>query len=128
MQLNQDMPIGSAIALLKKEIDDRQRALTALEAMVSQSAGRGAVAQVNGHAPRAAPTSGRGGKRPKIGEAAVEILRAAGRPMHGLREVLPALEAQGYKISHRAGLATMLLRTKRVVRTAPGTFALKEAA
>ena len=55
----------------------------------------------------------------------MEILREAGRPMHGLTELLPALEARGIKVKHTAGLATILMRTGMVERTAPGTFAVK---
>jgi hypothetical protein len=118
-----DMPIATVIAILKKEIADRQAALSVLEGLVAPG--------TPGVSPVATPTNGtgvrgkRGGKKLAIGKAAVEILRSAGRPMHGLREVMPALEAQGYKIKHKAGLATTLLRTGEVERTAPGTFAFK---
>jgi hypothetical protein len=48
--------------------------------------------------------------------------------MHGLREIIPALESQGYRLKHRAGLATTLMRSGVVERTAPGTFAVKGGA
>jgi hypothetical protein len=43
--------------------------------------------------------------------------------MHGLHEILPALQARGFVLRSRAGFATTLLRTGQVRRTAPGTFA-----
>jgi hypothetical protein len=47
-----------------------------------------------------------------VATAAITILEAAQRPLHGLTEVVPALEAAGYRVS-RNGLATTLLRTGR---------------
>jgi hypothetical protein len=116
-----EMPIATAIAILKKEIADKQAALSVLEGLVTQGAPSINAPSANGVTVRAR----RGGKKLAIGKAAVEILKTAGRPMHGIREVMPALEAQGYKIKHKAGLATTLLRTGEVERTAPGTFAFK---
>ena len=43
--------------------------------------------------------------------------------MHGLDELLPALAARGYRVRNRSGFATILLRTGKIVRTAPGTYA-----
>jgi hypothetical protein len=107
------MPLSSAIALLEKEIAEKQAALAALKALYAR-----------GTPPIELPR-GRGGKKPSIATAAIAILKAAGRPMHGQRELLPALEAQGIKIKHPAGLPTILLRTKRVERTSRGTYAFK---
>jgi hypothetical protein len=45
--------------------------------------------------------------------------------MHGGRELVPALEAQGHKVNNPNGLATTILRTGEVERTSPGTFAYK---
>ena len=115
-----DMPIGTAIAMLKKEIAEKQAALSVLETLVAN--GSNAAAQGTGPRPR------RGRPTQSVGAAAVDILKATGRPMHGLREILPALLDQGYKIKHRAGLATTLLRTGEIERTAPGTFAVKGGA
>jgi hypothetical protein len=120
--MNREMPIGAAIALLKKEIADRQSALSVLEALVAQGVQAGPSTTASGTAQRAR----RGGKKLSVGKASVEILRAAGRPMHGGRELIPALEAQGYRIKHKgAGMATTLLRTGEIERTSPGTFAFK---
>ncbi len=129
MHMNAQTPIGVAITLLRKEIDERKTALSILEALVAQGVtALPAVANGAGPASRGGRRrGGRGGKQ-TVGQAAVAIMRAAGRPLHGLREIIPALEAQGYKISHRAGLATTLLRTGEVVRTSPGTFAVKGGA
>jgi len=75
--------------------------------------------------PRAAPQA-RGHPPPNgIYAAALEILRAAGRPMHGLSEILPALEARGLVVS-RYALAGNLMRTGAVERTGRGTFGLKK--
>ena len=117
------MPIGAAIAHLKKEIADRQSALFVLEALVAQGVhiAPGATIVSNG-----VPARGRRGKKMSLAQAGVAILQAAGRPMHGGRELVPALEAQGHKVKHPNGLATTLMRTKQVERTSPGTFAFKE--
>jgi hypothetical protein len=37
-------------------------------------------------------------------------------------------QAQGYKLKHKAGLATTLMRSGDVERTAPGTFMAKGGA
>jgi hypothetical protein len=100
--MNRETSVGDLLSQLKREIADRQR-------MVDEIATR----LVDEPKPR------RGGYT----AAAVEVLRAAGRPMHALREVIPAIEAKGFAIGTRAGFATALLRTGKIVRTAPGTFA-----
>jgi hypothetical protein len=101
--MEREMTVRDFLALLRGEIAERQKLVTEMEARIAPSPGR------------------------KSGQtaAAVEILRTAGRPMHGLQELLPALEAQGYVIGSRAGFGTGLLRTGQIVRTAPGTFAYK---
>jgi hypothetical protein len=118
--MHSETPIGAAIALLKKEIAEKQAALNVLEGLVTQDSSGGARPPSNGAASRA-----RRGKKTTVGKAAVEILRASARPMHGIREIIPALESDGYKVKHKAGLATTLLRTGEIERTAPGTFAFK---
>ena len=97
--MNRNTPIGDFVSLLKREIADRQALLATLEPLLTPP-----------------PRSG-------VGRAAVEILREAGRPMHGLREIVPALEAKGFEFKTQAGFATTLLRTGYIRRTAPGTFA-----
>lgn len=126
LRLSREMPIGAAIALLKKEIADRQSALFILEGLVAQGIQTAPVAAATANGLN---TRGRKGKgKLSLAKAGVEILRAAGRPMHGGRELVPALEAQGYKVKHPNGLATTLMRTGEVKRTDPGTFAYKEGA
>jgi uracil phosphoribosyltransferase len=100
--MGRDTTIGELLALLKSEITDRKALVDKLESMVGAEP----------------PTRTKG-----LALAAVEILRAAGRPMHGLHEILPALQARGFVLRSRAGFATTLLRTGQVRRTAPGTFA-----
>lgn len=129
MHVDSGASIGSVIALLRKEIAERQTALYMLEALIA--GGTSPASAANGvplpPLPVAAASGPQRRKRPtqSIARAAVELLRATGRPMHGLREIIPALEAQGYKFKHKTGLATTLMRTGKVDRTAPGTFALK---
>jgi hypothetical protein len=119
--VRRDMTVGDAITALKKEIQDRAKTLSVLEQMV---ANQGPEEEPGSHprqddAPRARRRSSPG----SVGSNAVEILQAAGRPMHGLRELLPALQARGLKPS-KASLPTTLMRQKsRIRRTAPGTWA-----
>lgn len=108
--MNDKTPLGTAVAVLRSEIAAKQTLLAGLEAMIA------------GPSPRAGPRKRRSG----IGAAAAEILRQTARPMHGLRELIPALEAQGHVIASRAGFATLLLRNSEIERRAPGTFALKK--
>jgi hypothetical protein len=121
ININRNTPIGAAIATLKKEAADRQSAAAILEALIATVTGEPTSPAEEG------PRHRRRGKRGAgCGQAAIEIIRAAGRPLHGLTEILPALEARGYRIE-RSGLPTTLMRTKRIRRTAPGTFGLKDA-
>jgi hypothetical protein len=103
--MDRETTIGDFVSLLKQEIAERQKLVDELESRV-------------GKEPRATSRSG-------LGAEAIEILRAAGRPMHGLHELLPELERRGYTMRSRGNLAGALLSTKRITRTAPGTFALK---
>jgi hypothetical protein len=100
--MDRNMTVGDLVSLLRREIAQRQSLLKELESRLD-----------------AAPSARKKG----AGLAAVEILRAAGRPMHGLGEILPALHTSGYEINSKAGLPALLLRTGQVRRTAPGTFA-----
>jgi len=100
--MTRDTTVRDLVSLLRREIADRQALVERLEAIVGTEP----------------PTRTKG-----IGAAAVEILRDAGRPMHARGEILPALEARGFKPKSTAGFATTLLRTGQIRRTAPGTFA-----
>ena len=91
--MDRNMTVGDLVSLLRREIEQRQSLLAELESRLD-----------------AAPAVRRKG----AGLAAVEILRAAGRPMHGLGEILPALQTEGYELNSRAGFATLLLRTGKV--------------
>jgi hypothetical protein len=102
--MDRTTPIGDVLSLLKREIAERQAIVAKLESLLTPM-------------PRT---------RTGVGEAAAEILRAVGRPMHGLREILPALEERGFIFKTRQGFGTMLIRTGRIRRVAPGTFAPAE--
>ncbi len=120
--LHRNMPIAAAIAALKKEAADRQSAAAILEALIATV----------GSEPRSVGDDGprrrrRGKRRDGSARVAIEIIRAAGRPLHGLREIVPALEARGFHIK-KSGLPTTLMRSGGIERTAPGTFGLKAAA
>lgn len=122
MHVSPQTTIGVTMTMLRRELDERRTMLSMLEAIT----GRGAAPLIT--APDA-PTATRPSRRhhdgrPSIAAAAEAILRSANRPMHGLREILPLLEAQGYHLAHRASLAGTLTRGRRIVRTAPGTFAV----
>src|SRR5271166_5025820 len=131
MRVSADTPIGVLMTTLEKEIEERKTLVAMLRAVMatgvspttSFAASGGAVVPITSVTHRR-----RGGKKPSIAAASIEILRRAGRPMHGLREIMPALEAQGIRMRYKAGLATILIRTGEVERTAPGTFALKGGA
>ena len=122
--MNKSTTIGAALAALRKEVADRQSAMAILEALVATGASDA------GHAePGTSRRRRRGKTRPGgVGQITIEIIRAAGRPLHGLREIVPALQARGLKPRSTAGLATTLLRTGAIERTAPGTFGLKVGA
>jgi hypothetical protein len=102
--MKRDATIGDLESLVRREIADRQAFLNELHARLFDD-------HATGH------------KRHGIGAAAVDVLRDTGRPMHGLDELLPALAARGYRVRNRSGFATILLRTGKIVRTAPGTYA-----
>jgi hypothetical protein len=134
MRVSPETPIGVTLTLLRKERDERNTAIAILEALIAQGVSPSSPVNVAGVTP--ITTVGVGGKKYRAGKkgrqsvasAALAILRAAGRPMHGLREIVPALEAQGYKLKHKAVLATTLMRSGDVERTAPGTFMAKGGA
>ena len=133
MHLNPGMTIAAAIAAMQREREALGTAIAVLQALIAGGVSPTVAlgAPDGGGATITSATAGyarRGGKRPSIGQASIEILREAGRPMHGLRDLVPALEARGVKMKHTAGLATILLRTKEIVRTAPGTYAMKGGA
>ena len=131
MRVTPDVTIGVLAAALQKEIDEKTSFLAMLKAVMAQGVSPATPYGAGGGGGSVVPiTSGkrRRGKKPTIAAASLEILRAAGRPLHGLREILPALEAQGIKIKHKAGLATVLMRTGEVDRTSPGTFAVRGGA
>jgi hypothetical protein len=101
--MNRGTTVGDFVSLLRTEIAERQALLAQLESRIDDGA----------------PAL----KKRSIGIAAASILRDAGRPMHGLDEILPALVASGYEVKRREGFATTLLRVRGIVRVAPGTFA-----
>src|SRR5579884_4313785 len=102
--MDRDMSVGDLVSLLKQEIAERQKLVEQLRARLGETS-----------TPR----------KSGVAAEAVEILRSAGRPMHGLREILPELQRRGFVPGSRAGFATALLRTGNVIRTAPGTFAYR---
>jgi hypothetical protein len=130
MRVTPDVTIGVLATALQKEIDEKTTFLAMLKAVMAQGVSPSTPYGAGGGGSVVPITSGkrRRGKKPTIAAASLEILRAAGRPLHGLREILPALEAQGIKIKHKAGLATVLMRTGEVERTSPGTFAVRGGA
>lgn len=101
--MNREMSVGELLSELKREIADRQRLVDELEARVG----------------------GEPARKTGMAAAAIAILKDAGRPMHGLHEILPALQAKGFVVGSRAGFSTALLRTGSVERVAPGTFRYK---
>ena len=106
--MDRSMTVGDLVSLLRREITERQALLAQLEARIEDAP---------------PPTKKKG-----IGLAAVEIIQAAGRPMHGLDEILPALVARGYEVKRREGFATTLLRIRGIRRVAPGTFTYEPGA
>jgi hypothetical protein len=128
MKLDSGLTLKAAIASMQKEREALGTAIAMLQALIAT--GVSASSPFNGSAlHNTAPVSGkrarRGGKKPSIAHASIEILREAGRPMHGLREIIPALAARGVKVKQKASLATILLRTGEIERTSPGTYGLK---
>jgi hypothetical protein len=108
--MDREITVKALVCLLKEEIAERRVLLAGLETRLGE----------DGPSPAH--------KRTGMGAAAVEILREGGRPMHGLGEILPALKARGFDVSRRAGFASVMMRNPEVVRTAPGTYALKPTA
>ena len=102
------MTVRGLVSLLRDEITQRETLIATLEERLDT-------------APPPKPAAPRG---ESVGSAVIAVLREVGRPMHGLGEIIPALEARGVMIKNKAGFATALLRTRKIVRTAPGTFAL----
>jgi hypothetical protein len=121
--VNKNMTIAAAISALKKEAAERLSAASILEAVTASG-----VSEVGVSEPAPASNDGRRRTRRKRGEGAgrvaVEIIRNAGRPLHGLTEIVPALEARGIKI-RSSGLPTCIMRTGQAIRVAPGTYGLK---
>jgi len=113
--MNRGMSVSGVMLVLERDIAKKTALLKALVAIVPQAKTRKRAAKQS-----VTP------KRPSLGVAVVDILRAAHRPMHGLREILPALESRGYRVTDRPGLATTILRRPEVERTAPGTYAVRE--
>jgi len=109
--MDREITVKALVCLLREEIAERRALLAGLEARLGEDA----------HSSSAPKRSG-------MSAAAVEILREVGRPMHGLGEILPALKARGFDVSRRAAFASVMMRNPAVVRTAPGTYALKPAA
>lgn len=123
--MNKNATVDDLLQLLDRKIEDYRHLKFAVEAIVHPG-----KRPTNPSLPPTPPASAvnaathaRTGQ--SVGSAALAILRAANRPMHGLSELVPALERQGYRVS-RHGLATTLLRTGQVVRTGRGTFAARE--
>jgi hypothetical protein len=110
------MTVGDAIASLRKEIQDRAKALSVLEEMVANSGPESPAPMIQGRRRR------KGGPPQSVGAHAVDVLHTAGKPMHALREILPALLARGLKVSKQS-LPTTLGRQKELRRTARGTWA-----
>lgn len=111
--MDRDTTVREFVCALKREIEERRTLIAALEARV------GSDEKPEPASPRVCRTG--------MTSAVLDILREAGRPMHALNEVIPALEARGFTVRSKGGFATLMLRTGQVVRTAPGTYALKPA-
>jgi hypothetical protein len=114
---NSSTSLGSMIGVLEREVEEKTKALFILKAFLAQPV----TASTETPATSRIRTA-RGANTHSAAKTAVEILREAGRPLHGLREIVPALMARGYSISP-AGLPSALIRFPEVVRVAPGTFA-----
>jgi len=107
--MDREMTVGALVRLLRDEIAERETLLVGLEMRLGRDP------------PPDAPPREKG---PSIASAVVAVLREVGRPMHGLDEIIPALAARGIHVKNKAGFATLLLRTRQIVRTSPGTFGL----
>src|ERR1700723_434599 len=108
--MDREMTVQALMCLLEREIEERRALIGALKARMGDG-----------------PQPTRTMRRMGIGAAAVDVLREAGRPMHGLHEILPALKGRGFDVGRRGGFASVVLRTGQIERTAPGTYALKPA-
>ena len=128
MRVSPDMTVGALAATIRKEIEERKTFLAMLDAVMAQGVSPSTPYTGSSAVPITSAERRRGGKKPSVAAASLEILREVGRPMHGLRELLPAVEARGLKVKHKAGYATTLMRTGQIDRVAPGTFALKGGA
>jgi hypothetical protein len=122
--MNRNTTIGDALKYLDSSIERFRGLKFALEALITPSSapdpGRPPSPPASAINAAAYARTGQG-----VGAAAISILEAAQRPLHGLTEIVPALESAGYRVSRHA-LATTLLRTSRIVRVARGTYALRE--
>lgn len=111
--------LGDAIARLEHEIDDRQRALAVLKAMVRSDAPPPTHHEkMNGTTKRGATSDP---QSKTVGGAAADILRTAGRPMHALREILPLIQEKGIAVS-KTTLPTALGRRKDLKKIEPGVW------
>lgn len=122
--MNKNTTIGEALKRLEKDIDDFRRVKFALEGLIQPGVSRTGP---NGLPASAVNASVHARTGQSVAVAALAILSAANRPLHGLTEIVPALEAQGFHV-HPHGLATTLLRSGLIVRVGRGTFALREEA
>ena len=123
--MNRNTTLGELLKYLDAQIEAHRRAKFAIEALLHPPSGptdpdlppTPPASAVN------AATLARTGR--SVGAAAISVLEVARRPMHGLSEIVPELEAAGYRVS-RGGLTTTLLRTGRIVRVGRGIYALRE--
>ena len=123
--MNKNNTIGDALRYLDQNIEKFRGLKFALEALIHP--GQGPADPNRPPTPPASAVNAAAYARTGLGvaTAAVAILEAAERPLHGLTEIVPALEAAGYRVSRHA-LATTLLRNARIVRVGRGTYALRE--
>jgi len=116
-------PIGEVIAALEREIEDKRRTLATLKALL---VGAPREVRITENGPVIAVLGGNAGahKVMTVGGAAVEILRDAGRPLHGLRELLPMLQERGVKVDKNT-LPTALGRQTVLKKVEPGVWAYR---
>ena len=122
--------IEDAIKRLRAEIKERQQALTMLERLIVPSAppppSLQAVASPAIPAPAPPPTSVPAPvkrRRPGAGKVALQILREAGHPMHGVENIYPELVRRGVSIQKTA-VQTALSREAgiRKIKGQPNTW------
>jgi hypothetical protein len=133
--MNPNMTVRDAIAQLEAEIQEKNTLLAALRAAVDNGT-PSPVTRVfklprppkrNHKKPAAAPISPGGSlKSMTVAAAATQVLKEAGRPMHGRRELLPALLHRGVKVDETT-LPVAAKRSKNIERTAPGTYRYVES-